>query len=78
MRVERGNPVPVRPDLVWRVGRPTVRKADAEREQDAQEANAGSRKATGNRDKYLVLSRAGSRITGRIPGLVPGPERVLT
>jgi hypothetical protein len=35
------------------------------------------RKVTGNRDKRLAL-RWPSRITGRIPGLIPGPERVLT
>ena len=35
------------------------------------------RKVTGNRDKWLAL-RWPSRITGRIPGLIPGPERVLT
>jgi hypothetical protein len=35
------------------------------------------RKATVNRDRWPALRRP-SRITGRIPGLVPGPERVLT
>jgi hypothetical protein len=35
------------------------------------------RKATGNRDRWPVFRRP-SRITGRIPGLVPGPKRVLT
>lgn len=47
-----------------------------QREQDAQEANTGSRKATGNRDEVGSLP-VGFRITGRIPSLVPGPERVL-
>src|SRR4249920_574988 len=77
MRVERGNPVPVRPDSCWRAGRPTVRKADAEREQDAQEANAGGRKATGNRDN--IWSSPGP-VPHNWPdtGPMPGPERVLT
>ena len=42
------------------------------------EKHAGSRKATGNRDTMVGPSGRPSRITGRIPGLVPGPERALT
>ena len=43
-----------------------------------EKRNAGSRKATGNRDTMAGPSGRPSRITGRIPGLVPGPERALT
>jgi RNA-directed DNA polymerase len=38
----------------------------------------GSRKATGNRDELAASSGWSSRITGRIPGLVPGRESGLT
>src|SRR5437764_14488875 len=48
------------------------------RESDDREANAGGRKAAGNRDVMAGPSGRSSRITGRIPGRVPGPERVLT
>ena len=42
----------------------------------AQEANAGGGNAAGNRGpQYRDLLPDGWRITGRIPGLVPGPER---
>ena len=44
------------------------------REQDAQEANAGGRKAAGKRGVVPVLQPVLPRITGRIPGLVPGPK----
>ena len=43
-----------------------------------EKRNAGGRKATGNRDKYGWPLRPLSRITGRIPGLVPGRESGLT
>ena len=46
--------------------------------QDAQEANAGGRKAAGNQRRHARLSRRGRSITGRIPGLVPGRESALT
>ena len=47
-------------------GRPIARKAQSPgRDRKAQEANAGSRKATGNRDGRPCLPRL-SRITGRI------------
>src|SRR5947209_17500903 len=48
------------------------------RESDDREANAGSGNATGTRDQVASPSSWRSRITGRISGLVPGPERVLT
>ena len=62
------------------------RQADREespipgREQDAQEANAGGRKAAGKRQQHVCTrsSSRGCRITGRIPGRVPGRESGLT
>ena len=75
MRAERGNPVGVRPS---RTGKPTVRKAQLPGGTGWPGSNAGSRKAAGNRDIMAGLLRRPSRITGRIPGLVPGPERALT
>jgi hypothetical protein len=47
--------------------------------QDGQEANGGSRKETGNQ-RHMTGPSAYGRccITGRIPGLVLGPERELT
>jgi len=60
------------------LGKPTVRKARLPSgRRMAQEANAGGRKAAGNRDTIGQLLRWLSRITGRIRAL-PGPERVLT
>ncbi len=63
---------------------PLVRSADREesstpgREQDDQEANVGSRKATGNRGSRANPSSWPPRITGRIPDLVSGRESGLT
>jgi hypothetical protein len=48
------------------------------REQDDQEASAGGRKATGNRDTMTGPFSWSLRITGRIPGCVPGRESGLT
>jgi hypothetical protein len=48
------------------------------RASDDREANAGGRKATGNLDVMVGPSSRSSWITGRISGLVPGPERGLT
>ena len=45
-----------------------------QREMMSQEANAGSRKATGNRGSLIASSRRSSRITGRIPGSCPGAK----
>ena len=60
-------------------GKPTVRRAQLpRREQDDREANAGGRKAAGNRDEPTQSSSWWSWITGRIPGLVPGRESGLT
>jgi hypothetical protein len=60
-------------------GKPTVRKAQFPGgNRMTREANADGRKAAGNRDRDGWPLRQGSRITGRIPGLVPGPERALT
>jgi hypothetical protein len=59
------NPVEV-PTPYTVKGRPIVRKAQSlGGNRKAQEANAGSRKATGNRDGRPCLLRS-SRITGRI------------
>jgi hypothetical protein len=79
-RAERVNPARVRVGCAgmrtWG-GRPTVMGAESRLVgQGAQEANAGGRKTAGNRgpqDQELLLD--GLRITGRIPGLRPGPER---
>ena len=58
-------------------GRPTVMGAESRLAgQGAQEANAGGGNAAGNRKpQHRELLPEGRRITGRIPGLVPGPER---
>jgi hypothetical protein len=76
----KGAPEPTRISFVWNMetpsgsqhapfavqGRPIVRKAQSlGGNRKAQEANAGSRKATGNRDRRPCLPRS-SRITGRI------------
>jgi len=79
-RAERVNPARVRSTRAGRrgaCGRPTARGAESRLAgQGVQEANAGSRKAAGNRrPHYRELLPEGGRITGRIPGLVPGPER---
>jgi hypothetical protein len=80
MRAERVNPARVRgtcAGMRGACGRPTVRGAEFHLAgQGVQEANAGSRKAAGNRrPHHWGLLLEGRRITGRIPGLVPGPER---
>ena len=60
-------------------GKPTARRAQPlGGESDDREANAGSRKATGNRDAMTSSSNWSPRMTGRIPGLVPGRESALT
>src|SRR6266508_2870586 len=61
-------------------GRPTARGAELPwREQDAQEANAGGRKATGGGNSLTSSSAGSCRRTGRIPGARwPGRESVLT
>jgi hypothetical protein len=78
-RVERGKPARVRSTCagmrgVW--GRPTVRGAEFRLVgKGAQEANAGGGNAAGTRGpQHRGLLPDGRRITGRIPGLVPGPE----
>jgi hypothetical protein len=78
-RVERGKPAsgstPGAQVSACGGGRPRAIGAELPAGQGAQEANAGSRKATGNRrprDQVLLLE--GGRITGRIPGLVPGTQ----
>ena len=46
---------------------------------DGHEANGGGRKAAGKQRRMTGPSLYGRCcITGRIPGLVPGPERELT
>jgi hypothetical protein len=60
-------------------GKPTVRKAQFPGgNRMTRQANAGGRKAAGNRDHDGWCLRQRCRITGRIPGLVPGPERAQT
>jgi len=59
-------------------GKPTVRKAQLPSgNRMTREANAGGRKATGNRDMDGWPLRRSFRITGRIRAL-PEPERELT
>jgi hypothetical protein len=56
-------------------GKPTVRKAQLPSgNRMTREANAGGRKAAGNRDIKGWPSAGRSRITGRIPGWCPGPK----
>ena len=65
---------------MWR-GRSTVRKTLIPgREQDAQEANAGGRKATGNRERVIGVLRRGFPDNWPDTGArqAPEPERVLT
>ncbi len=60
-------------------GRPTARRAEFPGgHRMTEKRNADSRKATGNRDAMVSPSSWPSRITGRIPGLVPGRESALT
>src|SRR5665647_2393964 len=59
---------------------PPVGRPQGERKsvpgQDGQEANGGSRKATGKRGQVTgPFTHGRPRITGRIPGPVPGPAR---
>ena len=60
-----------------RSGRPTARNGGIFwREQDAQEANAGGRKPTGNHNDFAAPPSSRCWVTGRISGReVPGPER---
>src|SRR5207344_2042472 len=79
MRAERGNPVGVRARLLGVSGKPTVRGAQLPGgNRMTEKRNAGCRKTTGKRDMMAGSSSRPSRITGRIPGLVPGRESVLT
>jgi hypothetical protein len=56
-------------------GKPTVRKAQFPGgNRMTREANAGGRKAAGNRDVKGWSLCWLSRITGRIPGWCPGPK----
>jgi hypothetical protein len=77
-RGKRGNPVEVRPSVAT-VGRPTVRNAEFRSGTGRLNKRMPvRRKATGNRDTDGQFLRWSSRITGRIPGLVLGPERGQT
>ena len=86
----QGGTHPGRVSLVWnvetplgsgslsRLGRLTVRKVQfPSGNRMAQQANAGRRKATGNREIFLVLHQI---LAHNWPdtGMLPGPERVLT
>jgi hypothetical protein len=69
----------MRSGRLWCSGKPTVRKAQfLSGRRRIREANAGGRKATGNRDTEDRPLRRSSRITGRIRALMPWPERALT
>lgn len=65
----------------WSIGKPTARKAESTwREQDVQEANAGGRKLTGNRDQAMATPPRG-RFTDNWPDTEPGaraPKGALT
>src|SRR2546425_9303550 len=79
-RGERVNPARVRGTRAGKRGaggRPTVMGAESRLAgQGAQEAKAGGGNAAGNRGpQHRELLSDGRRITGWIPGLVPGPER---
>jgi hypothetical protein len=80
MRAEHVNPARVRVGCAGmrsRCGRPTAMGAESRLVgQGAQEANAGGGNAAGNRrPQHRDLLLDGRRITGRIPGLVLGPEK---
>jgi hypothetical protein len=69
--VERDNPVAVQAGMCWS-GRPTVRNAELRGgRRTTREANAGGRKATGNREPVTGSSASDSRITGRIGAGAP-------
>ncbi len=60
-------------------GRPTVREAERlGGHRMTREANAGTSKGDGKPGHEDQPFRWSSRITGRIPGVMPGPERVPT
>lgn len=84
----KGSTHPGRISFVWNVetplrsgpwpGRPTVRKAQLPSgNRMAQEANAGSRKATGTRG-MMTTSPLVAPHNRPDTGMLPGPERVLT
>jgi hypothetical protein len=65
----RNTVTPTRSGLVCEVGRLTARKAELLwREQDVQEANAGRRKSTGNRD-LVVAAPPSSRFPDNWPDI---------
>jgi hypothetical protein len=76
---EHGNPVTVRRNGPA-AGRPTAREAEIRGgNRTAKKPMAACRKAAGKRRCATEPSTCGRRrITGRIPGRVPGPERELT
>ena len=64
----RNAETPTESGPLWRCGRPTVRDGGILwREQDAQEANAGGRKPTGNRNDVAAPPGGRCWVTGRIP-----------
>ena len=79
MRVERGNPVrSITPHR--RGGRPTAREAESRggNRTPRKRMPAAERKQESGAICHRYLQPAGIRITGRIPGLVPGRESGLT
>ena len=78
VRAERGNPVGVRARLGV-FGKPTVRRAQLPGGYRMTEKRVPvAERATGNHAGLASPPAGGWWITGRIPGLVPGRESVLT
>jgi hypothetical protein len=79
MRAERGNPVRVRRCRLGAAGQPTVRRAQfpgGNRTPKKRTPAAERQRESGSASP--VLQPGAARITGRIPGLVPGCESRLT
>jgi len=79
MRVERGNPVRVRWRCLGAAGKLTVRKArfPGGNRTPKKRMPVAERQREGG-SVWPVLQPGAPRITGRIPGLVPGCESRLT
>ena len=65
-------------DLWGGAGKPTVKGAEFPGWKGCPRSECRRPKVTGKRDQFTAPPLEVFRITGRIPGLVPGPERVLT
>jgi hypothetical protein len=74
VRAKHGNPVEVQ-SVFGRTGKPTARNAQSlGGNRMTKKPNAGGGNAAGNRESRTSPSSWSSWITGRIPGLVPGPK----